>query len=702
MPLFNSITIDSDFERSLQQYSYVAPKVTNPYMDDLMTLQLEPTSADNQHDTVLCVDQNVNGDFVLRHQDKVDNEDSASLSSPTHHLHHHTDSSASLSPDSSNDEPSAHTFLIDAATLISQAQSAETAGDYDVAFESYKCVIGILIEGVKKEANSSHATAIKHKIHQYLKRAEDIQRLHLASKIKTAKNFSLVSWSRRNSKIMFFITIVNQVTVWLRPWFSSWSSYELNVVKLSLSLFRFPVLISFQSSSVLFLSVQESPYRKVFASEIKLSNAQSLAKFKLLGVCNRVQIVFDSINRQKLALKLVHKFSDVPMVSQYVFPKDIPNMMQPLQIQASSHTFYLFFEYSSVFSLSDAIRVAGGRSEMDRDHKINAQLEIINQRPTSSNSSRRKSNNGESTTTEELEADGSESHPDGFGVSGLIRKARRLLLDVEQTMRVSRVEQERREEKSTRLHNQQLLSQVLQRTCPDRNGLGNREPRILFNESLVRQWMRQLIEGLQHLHRLQVIYVRLCPDKILLSEDLQQARLAYVWTLDKQQLPRPLSPLSLVLAAASERSNARCMPYLAPEVLTSHDEPGPEADWWSIGLIAYELLTNRVRLLKLLISFNFNFIFFFDTASIVIFGLHLRQRTWPSISRTLVGRSSRFYFEVFENRSIGTNGLLRPGRTRNASLLCVHVKSQSHSKLCIWSVTSDRLIVRPMTDFKRC
>lgn len=193
MPLFNSITIDSDFERSLQQYSYVAPKVTNPYMDDLMTLQLEPTSADNQHDTVLCVDQNVNGDFVLRHQDKVDNEDSASLSSPTHHLHHHTDSSASLSPDSSNDEPSAHTFLIDAATLISQAQSAETAGDYDVAFESYKCVIGILIEGVKKEANSSHATAIKHKIHQYLKRAEDIQRLHLASKIKTAKNFSLVS-----------------------------------------------------------------------------------------------------------------------------------------------------------------------------------------------------------------------------------------------------------------------------------------------------------------------------------------------------------------------------------------------------------------------------------------------------------------------------------------------------------------------------
>jgi hypothetical protein len=333
----------------------------------------------------------------------------------------------------------------------------------------------------------------------------------------------------------------------------------------------------------------------VFASEIKLSNTQNLAKFKLLGVCNRVQIVFDSINSKKLALKLVHKFSDVPAATQYVFPKDIPNMMQPLQIQASARTFYLFFEHANVFALSDAIRVAGGRAEVERDEKINAQLEILNQTQVNAKKTTKTKFNEDLDSSGEN--DGADTTSDGFGVSGLIRKARRLLLDVEQTMRVSRVDQERREEKSARLHNQKLLSQMLQRPCLDRDGsqlVAARETQMLFNESLVRLWLQQLIEGLQHLHRLKVIYVRLCPEKVLLSEDLQQARLAYVWTLDKQQLPRPLSPLSLVLAAGSERSNARCMPYLAPEVLTSHDDPGPEADWWSLGLIAYELLTNRV------------------------------------------------------------------------------------------------------------
>jgi hypothetical protein len=162
----------ADLDTSDQQSSHSTPASVNPYMAELMALQ-------NEKETLLCVDQREDGEFVIR------NEESALSSTSTVDR----DAEAAIAEESAD----VHTFLVDAATLIAQAQSAENAGDYDVAFESYKCVIGILIEGAKEESNQVHAVAIKHKIHQYLKRAENIHRTHLINKAKNTKNYSLVS-----------------------------------------------------------------------------------------------------------------------------------------------------------------------------------------------------------------------------------------------------------------------------------------------------------------------------------------------------------------------------------------------------------------------------------------------------------------------------------------------------------------------------
>jgi hypothetical protein len=71
------------------------------------------------------------------------------------------------------------TYLLDAATLIGQAQQHEQSLEYEAAFESYKCAVGILLQGVSNETDSEKKASIRRKTFQYLTRAEQIYDTYL-------------------------------------------------------------------------------------------------------------------------------------------------------------------------------------------------------------------------------------------------------------------------------------------------------------------------------------------------------------------------------------------------------------------------------------------------------------------------------------------------------------------------------------------
>jgi len=83
------------------------------------------------------------------------------------------------SPNETTDT-SSDTYLLDAAIILRQAQQHEENNEWEPAFESYKCAVGILLQGVVNEMDSEKKASIRRKTFQYLTRAEDIYDTYLS------------------------------------------------------------------------------------------------------------------------------------------------------------------------------------------------------------------------------------------------------------------------------------------------------------------------------------------------------------------------------------------------------------------------------------------------------------------------------------------------------------------------------------------
>ncbi|XP_043919966.1 ribosomal protein S6 kinase-like 1 [Protopterus annectens] len=70
-------------------------------------------------------------------------------------------------------------YLVDAAKQIRQALDKEVNEDYEAAFNFYKNGVDLLLKGIQVDSNGERREAVKRKITQYLKRAEDIFNCHL-------------------------------------------------------------------------------------------------------------------------------------------------------------------------------------------------------------------------------------------------------------------------------------------------------------------------------------------------------------------------------------------------------------------------------------------------------------------------------------------------------------------------------------------
>lgn len=100
-----------------------------------------------------------------------------------------------------------------------------------------------------------------------------------------------------------------------------------------------------------------------------------------------------------------------------------------------------------------------------------------------------------------------------------------------------------------------------------------------FSEDHAKFFLAQIAIGLQHCHDQGVIYRDLKPENILIDKD-GYAKLADFG----------LCKLGVTSSLRGGRSFCGTPEYLAPEVLNRSGH-GFAADWWTLGMLAYELLT---------------------------------------------------------------------------------------------------------------
>ncbi|CAG2179685.1 unnamed protein product, partial [Oppiella nova] len=185
---------------------------------------------------------------------------------------------------------------------------------------------------------------------------------------------------------------------------------------------------------------------------------------------------------------------------------------------------------------------------------------------------------------------------ESLGISGLLARARGILKNVDQTLNITKYMtktvatnmanrvHDLRSSKSEMTLNQ-FSAKTIEEVFHERDD-GDEDTtttcctnRPLVPEREAKRWLSQILRCLQHLHKLGAIYVDLKPENILLDED-SNVCVSYKCFWSE-------SHVHVIDEWARERL------YVAPELIKSGAKVSHLCDWWSFGVIAFELLTAR-------------------------------------------------------------------------------------------------------------
>lgn len=104
---------------------------------------------------------------------------------------------------------------------------------------------------------------------------------------------------------------------------------------------------------------------------------------------------------------------------------------------------------------------------------------------------------------------------------------------------------------------------------------------VYLNEKRTRFYLSEIILALQFIHQKDIVYRDLKPENILINDDghicLGDFGLAKI--IDDTQL--------------KAHTFAGTPMYIAPEMIHHKDGYGREIDWWSLGVLAFEMFFGR-------------------------------------------------------------------------------------------------------------